>query len=434
MREEKPLAIPGLDETVYRYRSDCGLQIHIMEKKGFSKKYAFFGTRYGSIDNRFVADGRLHAMPAGIAHFLEHKLFEEENGDVFEVFSEAGARANAFTSHESTNFLFTCTERFYENLETLMGFVQTLHIDSKSVEKERGIIEQEIMMYEDNPEWQAYLQVLALLYENHPVRIDIAGTCGSIRDITVETLDLCYRTFYSPENMIVFILGDVDRHKAVETVEASLTTDFKSRRPLIERKVEADPGLPKTEIHRTAHAVARPLFYMGIKCDAEETGEVETIRREIFIDLLLEFMLGKGSDLYRSLYVQGLISKNFGYDYNHGPAYGHIIIGGESKAPEKTYETLKKAFSSEGMPHASQSDFNRIKRKLTGESLVYMNSLDYIANAYVSAHHKGIGFFKYFSELSSFDYDMYREWEKRFETEGRTVLSVVHPESGEGAK
>lgn len=427
MKKIETFHMSHLDETVYRYKTAEGLRIHIMEKKNFSKKYAFFGTRYGSIDNHFTVDGCNYRMPEGIAHFLEHKLFEEETGDVFEIFSKAGARANAYTSHESTNYLFSCTDRFYENLETLIRFVQTLNIDAASVEKEKGIIKQEIIMYEDNPEWQAYMNALNLLYSEHPVRIDIAGTVESIQKIDSEMLSTCHRTFYSPENMIVFLIGSIDRFKAIETIERTLTEDFKNRRVSIERTIQEEKAPIEKEFHQVRLPVASPMFYMGIKCAHESENASHLLKKEIFMEIFLNAVLGKGSILYRDLYESGLISENFGYDYTYGPAYGHVIIGGDSREPEKTYGILKDALSKRILEKTGEADFNRIKKKMKGESLVYLNSLDYIANAYVSSHHKGIDFFRYFDELESFDYGTFLSFEERFELDGNMVLSTVYP-------
>jgi len=431
LKKINKIDIPHLDETVYRYTSKEGLKIHIMEKKGFSKKYAFFGTRYGSIDNSFMVDGQCHEMPHGIAHFLEHKVFEEEKGDVFEIFSGTGARSNAYTSHDSTNYLFSCTDRFYENLETLIGFVQTLNIDKDSVEKEKGIIKQEIMMYEDNPEWQAYINILKLMYSNHPVHIDIAGTVESIKEIDKEKLATCYRTFYSPKNMVVFLIGDIDRFKAIDVIEKTITEDFKKRNSRIERIVHEDLEPIVKEINKESFSIASPIFYMGIKCHQNSEIESDVLKKEIFVDIFLNSMLGKGSNLYNDLYEKGMIGKNFGYDYNYGPAYGHIIIGGESEKPEETYKLLKNAFVEFLAKNPEKEDFDRIKKKLKGESLIYLNSLEYIANAYVSAYHKGIDFFNYFKELEKFDYETYASMQKNYRIEGKTALSVVYPNDRE---
>jgi len=431
LNKTSKIDIPHLDEKVYKHTTEEGLEIHIMEKKGFSKKYAFFGTRYGSIDNSFVADGKYHDMPHGIAHFLEHKVFEEEKGDVFEIFSKSGAKSNAYTSHDSTNYLFSCTDRFYKNLETLIDFVQKLNIDKNSVDKEKGIIKQEIMMYEDNPEWRAYINTLKLMYPEHPVHIDIAGTVESIKEIDKERLETCYRTFYSPNNMIVFLIGDIDRFKAIDVIKKTITQDFKKRNSKIERIVHEDLGPVDKEIHRESLSIASPIFYMGIKCHQDFEAESDILKKEIFVDIFLNSMLGKGSNLYNDLYEKGMIGKNFGYDYNYGSAYGYILIGGESEKPEETYDILKAKFVEFLGKDPKKEDFDRIKKKLKGESLIYLNSLDYIANAYVSAHHKGIDFFNYFKELEKFDYETYASMQKNYRIEGKTVLSVVYPNSGE---
>ena len=210
-----------LQEELYHEKLENGLEVYILPKKGFNKTFATFTTKYGSIDNHFVPLGSEEyiKVPDGIAHFLEHKLFEKEDGDVFQQFSKQGASANAFTSFTRTAYLFSSTSNVELNLDTLMDFVQEPYFSEKTVEKEKGIIGQEITMYDDNPDWRLYYGVIQNLYENHPVRIDIAGTVESISHINKDLLYECYGTFYHPSNMLLFVVGPVNVEQTMKQIK-----------------------------------------------------------------------------------------------------------------------------------------------------------------------------------------------------------------------
>ena len=221
-----------LDETIYEKVHPSGLKIYFIPKKDYSQKLGFFATEYGSIYNEFKnnENGEIVKMPLGIAHFLEHKIFEESEGNIFEKFAKLGANVNAYTNFMSTVYTFSTVDNFYESLKILMGFVQNPHFTDENVEKEKGIIAQEIKMYDDNPDWRVYFNALEGLYNSHPIREDIAGSVESVNSISKEDLEKCYRSFYTPDNMIVFLIGDLDPDKVFETVESSLSDDFLSRR------------------------------------------------------------------------------------------------------------------------------------------------------------------------------------------------------------
>lgn len=221
-----------LHEELFYEKMDNGLDVYILPKKGFNKTYATFTTNYGSVDNQFVPLGKteMKRVPDGIAHFLEHKLFEKEDGDVFQQFSKQGASANAFTTFTRTAYLFSSTDNVEKNLETLIDFVQSPYFSDKTVEKEKGIIGQEIRMYDDNPDWRVYFGAIESMYHNHPVKIDIAGTVESIAQITKELLYECYETFYHPSNMLLFVVGPVDEQKIMQQIRDNQAKS-RSRKP-----------------------------------------------------------------------------------------------------------------------------------------------------------------------------------------------------------
>src|SRR6476659_11457808 len=234
------ISFDQLQEELYYEKLPNGLNVYILPKKGFNKTFATFTTKYGSVDNHFVPlrKEEFTKVPDGIAHFLEHKLFEKEDGDVFQQFSRQGASANAFTSFTRTAYLFSSTSNVEQNLETLMNFVQEPYFSEKTVEKEKGIIGQEITMYDDNHDWRLYYGVIQNLYENHPVRIDIAGTIESISHINKDLLYECYNTFYHPSNMLLFVVGPVDATKVMEQIKENQNNKTYNNVPEIKRHFE----------------------------------------------------------------------------------------------------------------------------------------------------------------------------------------------------
>src|SRR3954453_11844038 len=233
-----------IQEEIYHEKLENGLEVFILPKKGFNKTYATFTTKYGSIDNHFMPleKSEFLKVPDGIAHFLEHKLFEKEDGDVFQQFSKQGASANAFTSFTRTAYLFSSTSNVELNLDTLMDFVQEPYFSEKTVEKEKGIIGQEITMYDDNPDWRLYFGLIQNLYQNHPVKIDIAGTIESISHINKDLLYECYNTFYHPSNMLLFIVGPVDPNQFMDQVRENQSKKVYKDMPEIKRNFEDEPA------------------------------------------------------------------------------------------------------------------------------------------------------------------------------------------------
>jgi len=297
-------------EVVYSGVHKSGVRIFVMPKKGFRKCMAMFATGYGSIDTTYIKDGKELPVPDGTAHFLEHKLFEEENGNVFDRFSMLGANANAFTSFATTAYYFTGTDHFYENLETLISFVQTPYFTDESVAKEQGIIGQEIKMYDDDPGWQVHYQGVEGLYHNHPVKIDIAGTVDTIAKIDAKTLYDIYSMYYHPSNMVLFIAGDVDVDKTFETAEATLK-DIPPLPHKIERKLPEEPDAVVKHKTEKQLDVAVPLFQITFKDNDTSLRGKALLKKEILTDMLLELMFGKSSEIYEKLYTAGLINNSF---------------------------------------------------------------------------------------------------------------------------
>jgi len=417
-----------LKEEIHTYELENGLKIFYMPKKGYSKKYVIYATNYGSNDNKFkpIGEDSQIEVPAGIAHFLEHKMFEEPDGNVFNEFSKLGSYVNAYTNYNQTAYLFSCTENFYESLELLVKFVQNPYFTDENVKKEKGIIEQEISMYDDAPEWKVYSNVLSSMYKEHPVRIDIAGTVESIREIDKEVLYKCYKTFYSPTNMILFIVGDIDFEKSLRIITKH-QKDSKESVNKIERSRVIEPNGIKESLVEDSLSVSTPLFNIGIKdSDVGYDGD-KLIHKEICTNILLEMLFSSGSELYQKLYEEGLINNSFGAQYVGNLEYGYSIIGGESEKPKVVLEKILEYIKEISEKKLSVEDFNRIKKKFIGYHLMDLNSIEYIATNFVNYHFKNSSLLRYLEIIEKIDFS---DVESRFEkylNENNYALSIIYP-------
>lgn len=353
-----------LNETLFSYTHSSGLKVYMVAKPGFAKSCAYFSTNYGSTTNKFVPKGGTEfiMVPDGVAHFLEHKVFEQpDESSVFDNFSKYGAYANAYTSFNMTTYYFWCTENFRENLKTLIEFVQTPYFTDENVAKEQGIIGQEIKMYEDNPNWSCYFNMLQGLYKNHPVRLDIAGTVESISKITKDTLYTCYNTFYNPSNMTLCMVGDFDpdeMEKYIDTILAPMSPISE-----IARFVPDEPAEVASRSKIRKMSVATPIYTIGFK-ETNFSDDVEL--RRAAAKTAMEMLLGKSGKLYNRLYESGLITASFGTDYTGEFDYGFAEIADESGNAEKVAEEIIKEIRNFSF---DTEHFERIKRKRFGRSL-----------------------------------------------------------------
>lgn len=357
-----------LQEELYFKKMDNGLQVYILPKKGFNKTFATFTTKYGSIDDHFVPLGKTEyaRVPDGIAHFLEHKLFEKEDGDVFQQFSRQGASANAFTSFTRTAYLFSSTSDVERNLETLIDFVQDPYFTEKTVEKEKGIIGQEITMYDDNPDWRLYFGLIENMYHNHPVKIDIAGTIKSIADITKDLLYECYNTFYHPSNMLLFIVGPVNPEEMMKQITENQAKKDYHAQSEIKRKIDEEP-VSVAEKHKVLKMnVQTSKCLVGIKALNNRLSGEQMLKHELTINVLLDLLFGKSSENYNSLYSEGLIDETFSFDYTLENGFGFAMVGGDTSDPDKLAETIKAMFfkSQKGGTFSEEALNRAVKKKL----------------------------------------------------------------------
>ncbi|MGG5252884.1 EF-P 5-aminopentanol modification-associated protein YfmH [Neobacillus sp. SM06] len=374
-----------LQEELFYEKLANGLNVYILPKKGFNKTYATFTTKYGSVDNHFVPLGKeeFTKVPDGIAHFLEHKLFEKEDGDVFQQFSRQGASANAFTSFTRTAYLFSSTSNVEKNLETLIDFVQDPYFSEKTVEKEKGIIGQEITMYDDNPDWRLYFGLIQNLYKNHPVKIDIAGTVESISHITKDLLYECYNTFYHPSNMLLFVVGPVDPEAIMNQVrENQSKKDYKDM-PEIKRQFEEEPSEAAEKKQVLEMNVQTAKCLVGIKALHVDQSGAEMLSNELTMNVLLDLLFGKSSENYNQLYNEGLIDESFAFDYTLEQGFGFAMVGGDTSDPDRLAEALEKMLKSvKNGSLFSNEQLDRAKKKKIGAFLRAINSPEYIANQF----------------------------------------------------
>ncbi len=424
----KQISNPVLGETLFHRIHRSGLNVYILPKKGYSKSYAVFATRYGSVDSKFIVPGEQEVteVPDGIAHFLEHKLFEEEEGNVFEKFSRLGASANAFTSFNITAYLFYCTDYFYENLDILLNFVQNPYFTDESVQKEQGIIGQEIRMYEDDPHWRVYFNLLGALYHCHPVRKDIAGTIESISKINKDILYKCYNTFYNPSNMLLFIAGDVNPDEVWEHVEKCIKVCDRTKSG-IKRIYPEEPEIinqPKVE---QKLSVSIPLFQIGFKDNDIGYGGERLLRKDIVTRILLEMVLGKSTVLYQDLYEKGLINDTFESDFTAEIDYGFTILGGESSQPEKVQQYILEEIDRLRSRGLEKNEYERIKKVIYGRFIRQFNNIEGIANNFMANLFKDIDLLNYIDVFETITLDDVNERLVNHFKPENMALSVVRP-------
>jgi predicted Zn-dependent peptidase len=385
---------PHVKEIVYSEVMDNGLEVFILPKPGFTKTFATFSTKYGSVDNHFaVGDAPPQRVPDGIAHFLEHKMFEEPEGDIFAKFAQLGASSNAFTSFDRTVYLFSATDNIKENVETLISFVQNPYFTDENVEKEKGIIGQEIKMYQDNPDWRLYFGLIDSLYHVHPVHIDIAGTVESIAEITKETLYDCYHTFYHPSNMNLFIVGGVDPEEMMDLIRANQAKKNYPPQGEIRRIFDKEADEVKRGRHDITLPVSLPKCLFGIKEPAPGVAGEELLRREIVTKLLFDILFSPSSELYQQMYDDKLITDSFGAEYNCSDQYAFSIAGGDTRDPDALVQRVQAAVEAMKQSGIPKDVFERTRKKKIGSYFRMLNSPEAIANEFTKHRFRGTNLF-----------------------------------------
>ena len=387
-----------LNDSYFEIDHKSGFKIFVYPKENYSSAYAVFGTKYGSIDTCFRVEGNeeFTTVPEGIAHFLEHKLFESEELDAFARYAKTGASANAYTSFDKTCYLFQCSGNFEKSLEILLDFVSNPYFTEQTVQKEQGIIGQEIKMYQDEPGWESLFALLRAMYHNHPVRIDIAGTVESISHITAELLYECYETFYNPANMALAVVGNVTVEQVLEIADRMLKPKESKK---IERKFQIEPETVVQDTIVRNLAVSMPIFAIGYK--EKITTPCRTLKETLESNILLDIIGGKTSQLYEEMLTDGLINTTFDIEYFEGFGYSAHIFNGESTEPEKVRERINREIENMKKQGVDKETFDRIKKKHYGGFIMNFNDIDSLANALIGGYFNGDGLYDQLEVLES---------------------------------
>ena len=419
-----------LGETMYREKLENGLTVFVFPKPEFEKGYAFFAANYGGMDVRFCQDGTWRDTPAGVAHYLEHKMFDTKEGNALQDLAANGASPNAFTSTAITGYYFESTDHFADNLRILLSFVSQPWFTQESVDKERGIIGQEIRMIEDNPDWRVFTNLMAALYEKHPVRLSVAGSVESIAQITPETLYQCHEAFYNPANMVLCMAGQMDPEAVCALAREVLPAQPK---PAAQRDLggEEPVGAARSLVEQTM-AVSTPIFQLGVKGDAPQMGR-EGARQELVGELACEALLGNSSPLYARLYREGLINRGFTYGYESLPGAAFLAAGGESKNPQAVRRAVEKEAQRIAREGIDPQLWERIKKGTYGGKVRSLNSFETLCVGQARSFFTGddlLDFPALFEQVSREDaQDLIARW---FVPE-RMALSVIRPGEEEKA-
>ena len=423
------LEFPELDEVLYTETLENGLTVLVLPRKGFSKSLAYFMTDYGSVHTHFSLDGTEYHAPAGVAHYLEHKLFDMPGGrDVSAEFARLGAMTNAFTSYDMTAYYFSCTAHFDECLKLLLEFVSTPYFTEESVRKEQGIIDQEIGMNADAPDSVVFENMVQRLYHTHPIRVPILGTSETIREITPETLHLCHRAFYTPGNMLLCVVGDVDPESVADTARQVLGTEEKSvgiKLPFGSEPMEAAEAETVC-----AMEVAMPMFSLAFKCEPLGKGD-DAIRQEMVADLAAEVLFGESSPLYLKLYEEGIIDSSFGGGFETMDGCAMLLCTGDSDDPAAVREALlarAREIAGEGI---ADGDFLRLKRSALGRRIRGLDSFDSTCFRLCAYHFSDFDYFRFPEIYRQIRAEEIRDFIARVVRQERCTLSVITPKEEE---
>ena len=417
-------AYPQLQERLFQQTLPNGLHVMVLPRPGFTRKIAYFVTDYGALHTDFTLNGEHIQAPAGIAHYLEHKMFDMPDGDVMAKFATLGANPNAFTSYDLTAYYFTCTDNFYESLELLLQYVSTPYFTEASVAKEQGIIGQEIGMHEDSPDARLFENLVSALYGRHPVRVPILGSRDSIAQITPALLEACHKAFYCPGNMLLCIVGDVDPGKVCQMAESILPREDTAQVSRVQTWPEEMAAV--TPLVEDKMEVAMPMFYLGFKCEPLENGEA-AVRAETIGDLAAEALFGESSPLYLRLYEEGLIDTSFGGGFDTLDGMAMLAASGDSENPQAVRDAIlaeAKRLVQDGIP---EGDFLRMKRGALGRRIRDLDSFDSTCFRLCAYYFSDFDYFRFPGVYQSVEVREVLEFLQRVVTGQRCALSIIYP-------
>lgn len=384
-----------IDETVYEHELQNGLRLFVIPKPGFQKTFVTYTTQFGSLDSRFKPLGKdeFVTVPDGVAHFLEHKLFEKEEEDLFTAFAEENAQANAFTSFDRTSYLFSATDHLENNIKRLLTMVETPYFKKETVDKEKGIIAEEIKMYQEQPGYKLMFNTLRAMYEKHPIRVDIAGSVESIYDITKDDLYLCYETFYHPSNMVLFVVGDVEPQYIVDIVEEHENLRDKTNQPKIERALIDEPKSVNQHVVSEEMKLQSPKLMLGFKNQPLDESPEKYVQRDLEMTFFYELIFGEETEFYQELLNDDLIDETFGYQFVLEPTYSFSIITSATNHPDQLKQLLIKQLKDNKGNLTDVEAFDLLKKQFIGEFISSLNSPEYIANQYAKLYFEGVSVF-----------------------------------------
>lgn len=410
-------------EKVYIEKLENGLTVMIIPKKGIQKKYMIWGTHYGSNESSFVVPGEeeVTTVPNGVAHFLEHKLFEQENGtNSLDVLTALGVEANAYTTNDHTAYLFECTDNFYEAMDELMDYVQHPYFTDENVEKEKGIIGQEIMMYDDYPDWKLYMNAMKAMYHKNPINIDVAGTKETIAKITKDTLYDAYNAFYTPDKMAIVICGDFEPEKVISEMEKRMTLQNQANK--VKRLYEEEPEEIVKDRAEAEMNISMPLFMIGYKDNSSCENQ---IKKDLALDMIFNILIGDSTQLYQGLYEQGILQSEPTFIYENSKTYSHVLIQGQSQQYDEVIQKMEDGIENLKQNGIEDSQFERIKKKLYGEFVKSYNDAGNIATSFLQNYFRNINPLDYFEEFQSLDKEYTVQILNEVFQKDKKVVSIV---------
>ena len=412
-----------IKEKIYIEKLENGLTIMLVPKETTNKKYAIWGTHFGSIDNHFIipTTGEEVYVPDGVAHFLEHKMFEQENGkNSLDILMALGVDANAYTTNNHTAYLFETTEHFMEAFDELMNYVQHPYFTDENVEKEKGIIGQEIGMYDDDPGWQLYMNALDCMYNKNTIKIDTAGTVESISKIDPDVLYKCYNTFYHPSNMVMVVCGNFMPEEMLQEIKNRLIN--KPKQAEIKRIYPVEDEQLHIAYKEKNMEVSKPIFMIGFK--DKIVPEDKRVKRHIAIEILLNMLVGKSSPLYQKLYEEGILLSTPDTEYEFSGEYAHVLASGQSNEPKKVQEELLKEIRKQ-KENFNIEQFERIKKKVYGDYVIEYNNVADISKMLLSDYFKGINSLDYIEQYKSVTEEFTKQILQEVFDEKKCILSVI---------
>ncbi|MDW4397841.1 pitrilysin family protein [Staphylococcus saprophyticus] len=406
-----------IDERVFEAELNNGLKLFIIPKKGFQKTFVTYTTKFGSLDNKFKPHGSdtFVTVPDGVAHFLEHKLFEndDDSEDLFTAFAEDNAQVNAFTSFDRTSYLFSATDHVERNIKRLLTMVESPYFTKETVDKEKGIIAEEIKMYQEQPGYKLMFNTLKAMYDTHPIRVDIAGSVESIYEITKDDLYLCYETFYHPSNMVLFVVGDVDVANIYDVVATHENQRDKEAQPQIVR----DPLIEKATVNESkvteTMKLQSPRLMLGFKNNPlVDEPDASFVKRDLEMTLFYEMLFGEETDFYQSLLNEDLIDETFGYQFVLEPTYSFSVITSATQYPDKLKALLLTEIENNQGKLNDEEAFSLLKKQFIGEFISGLNSPEYIANQYTKLYFEGVSLFDLLEIVESITLESVNETSK----------------------